>query len=131
MNSVKLIFIFGFTALTSHAQVEPGTHLTASLHAMKVLFATPYEPTSTPDIKKTLDRIFNYINAVTLAQMVNKKTGLPVNDVSKIDTSTTLMQGDFRLTSYEWGVTYSGMLLAAETTGDLKYSKYVKQRFTF
>jgi len=126
-----LIYILALSVLTSHAQVKPGTQVTAPLHAMKVDYPTPYEPTSTLDIKKTLDRIFNYLNAVTPAQMVNKITGAPVNDLSTIDTNTILKQGDFRLTSYEWGVTYSGILVAAETIGDLKYSKYVKQRFTF
>ena len=131
MKVIRLIFISAMSGLTSHAQVKPGTDVTAPLHAMKVDYLTPYEPTSTSDIKKVLDKIFNYLDAVTPAQMVNKKTGALVNDLSTIDTNTIVDQGDFRLTSYEWGVTYSGMLLAAETTGDLKYSNYVKQRFTF
>ena len=131
MKVIKLIFISALSGFTSYAQVKPGTDVTAPLHAMKVDYLTPYEPTSTSDIKKVLDKIFNYLDAVTPAQMVNKKTGALVNDLSTIDTNTIVDQGDFRLTSYEWGVTYSGMLLAAETTGDLKYSNYVKQRFTF
>ena len=32
------------------------------------------------------------------------------------------------MTSYEWGVVYSGMLLAAETTGDPRYREYVARR---
>jgi hypothetical protein len=86
---------------------------------------------SKEEIKKVLDRIYNYLDAVTPAQMINKQTGAQVTEVSKIDTNTVLQQGDFRITSYEWGVTYSAMMLAAETTGDAKYNDYVKKRFSF
>jgi len=41
------------------------------------------------------------------------------------------MPGDFRLVSYEWGVTYAGMLLAAENTKDKKYSEYTYERLVF
>src|SRR5699024_4474762 len=40
-------------------------------------------------------------------------------------------QGDFRLISYEWGVTYAGMLLASEVTGNKKFRKYTMERFQF
>lgn len=42
-----------------------------------------------------------------------------------------LERGAFRLASYEWGVTYSAMLAAAEATGDQAYYKYVTDRFSF
>ncbi len=51
--------------------------------------------------------------------------------MDKLDTNTVIKPGDFRLTSYEWGVTYSAMQRTAETTGDSKYSDYVKTRFDF
>ena len=114
-----------------NAQVKTGTDATAPLHALKVDYPTPYEPMAKENIKKLMDRMLHYLDSVTPAQMINKKTGDDVNDVSALDTNTILNQGDFRLTSYEWGVTYSGMLLAAETTGDEKYRNYVKERFSF
>ena len=114
-----------------NAQVKTGTDATAPLHALKVDYPTPYEPMAKENIKKLMDRMLHYLDSVTPAQMINKKTGDDVNNVSALDTNTILNQGDFRLTSYEWGVTYSGMLLAAETTGDEKYRNYVKKRFSF
>jgi rhamnogalacturonyl hydrolase YesR len=63
--------------------------------------------------------------------MVNKLTNEPVTDITKIDTNTVLKQGDYRLNSYEWGVTYTAMLLAGETTGDKRYTEYVQKRFSF
>ena len=103
----------------------------AALHAIKPAYTVPYEPMSKEDIKKVMDKVFNYLDAVTPAQMINKKTNEAVTDVARMDSNTVLQQGDFRITSYEWGVTYSGMLLATEVTSDKKYSRYVKDRFDF
>ena len=103
----------------------------AALHASKPAYTVPYEAMPKEEIKKVLDKVFNYLDAVTPAQMINKKTKEPVTDVLRIDSNTTLQQGDFRITSYEWGVTYSAMLWAGEVTGDKKYTNYVKDRFDF
>ncbi len=113
------------------AQVKTGNDVTAPLHALKVDYPVPYEPMAKEDIKKVLDKVFNYLDAVTPPQMINKKTNELVTDVAKIDSNTSLQKADFRLTSYEWGVTYSAMLWAGETTGDKKYTNYVKDRFNF
>ncbi|MEO6549958.1 MAG: glycoside hydrolase family 88 protein [Ferruginibacter sp.] len=132
MKKVISALLATMIAITAaNAQAKPGTDASAPLHALKVDYPTPYEPMPKEEIKKVLDRIFNYLDAVTPAQMVNKLTGDKINDIATIDTNTALQQGDFRLTSYEWGVTYAGMLLASETTGDNKYSDYVKTRFSF
>jgi rhamnogalacturonyl hydrolase YesR len=120
-----------FTWVSSGAQVKPGTDANAPLHALAVDYPTPYAPMPGVEIKKIMDRILDYLDAVTPAQMVNKQTGEAIKDVSGLDTNSMLKQGDFRLTSYEWGVTYSAMLRAAETTGDVKYRNYVKNRFDF
>jgi rhamnogalacturonyl hydrolase YesR len=123
------IVLLNFTALV--AQVKPGNDVNAPLHALKVDYPTPYEPMQQADIKKTMDRIFFYLDAVTPASMVSKSNDEVLNDISRLDTNAAVKAGDFRLTSYEWGVTYSAMLRAAETTGDEKYRNYVKDRFTF
>ncbi|MGB3007614.1 MAG: glycoside hydrolase family 88 protein [Chitinophagaceae bacterium] len=103
----------------------------AALHASQPDYTVPYAPMQKDDILKVLDRVFNYLNAVTPAQMINKKTNEPLTDLSKIDSNTVLQQGDFRITSYEWGVTYSALLHAGNITGNKKYSDYVKDRFSF
>ena len=45
-------------------------------------------------------------------------------------TEAAIEPGAFRVTSYEWGVVYSGMLLASETTGDPAFKDYVARRLT-
>lgn len=105
--------------------------VTAPLHALQPDYPVSYKAMSQQEIKNFLDRIYNYLDAVTPARMINKSTGKEVNDITKLDTNTIIEQKDFRLTSYEWGVTYSAMLRAAETTGDKKYANYVNTRFDF
>lgn len=130
----KTIIIFSAFLIYASAivaQVKPGNDVNAPLHALKVVYPTPYEPMQQADIRKVMDKIFMYLDAVTPATMINQKSGEPIKDVSRLDTNSAVKPGDFRLTSYEWGVTYSAMLRAAETTGDEKYRNYVKDRFNF
>jgi rhamnogalacturonyl hydrolase YesR len=79
-------------------------------------------------IKSTLDRIYHYLDGVTPAQLVDRRTGQPLTDVSKADTNTIFAPGDFRLLSYEWGVVYAGMLQATEATGDTSFAQYTYKR---
>ncbi|MBS1511534.1 MAG: glycoside hydrolase family 88 protein [Bacteroidetes bacterium] len=125
----KIFFIAGLLAAgQAQAQVSAND---AALHTLKPAYAVPYEPMPKEQIKAVLDKVFNYLNAVTPAQMINKQTGEVVDDVNKMDSNTVMKQGDFRITSYEWGVLYSGMLWASEETGDKKFATYVKERFDF
>ncbi len=112
------------------AQNKPND-VTAPLHLMKPDYPVPYGAPSIESVKGVLDKVYNYLNATTPTQFVNRKTNDVVTNLSTIDTNTVFKQGDFRLTSYEWGVTYSGMLAATEATGDTKYADYTKQRMEF
>lgn len=113
------------------AQPKTGNDVTTPLHALKVDYPVPYEAPTKENVKSVVDRIFNYLDAVTPAQMVNKQTGAVLNTAAELDTNSAVKQGDFRLTSYEWGVTYSAMQRATEVTGDKKYSEYARNRFDF
>jgi rhamnogalacturonyl hydrolase YesR len=100
----------------------------AMLHAVAVRYATPYKAMETAEVKAVLDRVFAYLDSTTPALLVNKSTGAPITDAGKADPEAVLKPGDFRLTSYEWGVTYLGMLAAGSATGDRRYTDYVQQR---
>jgi rhamnogalacturonyl hydrolase YesR len=91
----------------------------------------PYGAPKTESVKAVLDRVFGYLDAATPIGFINKKTNEAVNDLNNIDTNTIVKPGDFRLTSYEWGVTYSGMLEAGAATGDQKFNDYTKRRIDF
>jgi len=129
MKKQKIFIALALLSAVVNAQVKTAND--AMLHAVKPAYTVPYEPMAKEDIKKVLDKVFAYLDAVTPAQMINKKTGEVVTDALKIDTNTVLQQGDFRITSYEWGVTYSALLWAGEITGDKKFTNYVKDRFNF
>ncbi|MGF2410991.1 glycoside hydrolase family 88/105 protein [Ferruginibacter sp.] len=129
MKKTKIFLAFVLLSGTANAQVKTAND--ATLHAMKPVYTVPYEPMPKDEIKKVLDKVFTYLDAVTPAQMINKNTNELVTDVAKIDSNTVVQQGDFRITSYEWGVTYSAMLWAGEITGDKKYTNYAKDRFNF
>ena len=75
--------------------------------------------------------MYDYLSNVTPTQLVDKTSGNVLTDFSKVDGNTALKPGDFRLNSYEWGVTYTGMLEAGKATGDKKYTDYTIQRVNF
>lgn len=80
-------------------------------------------------IKADLDRVFTYLNANTPSRITNRESGAEITHYKKIDSSSYLARGHFGITSYEWGVTYSGMLRVAAVTGDQKYADYTFERF--
>lgn len=101
------------------------------LHLISPDYKIPYGELNESDIKQSLDKILNYLEKNTPAKVINKKTNKEITDYSHIDKNSQLQEGAFRLTSYEWGVTYSGMLEVASVTGDNKYYSYVYDRIKF
>ena len=91
-------------------------------------YLIPYRIPVEKDVKSVLDRVFNYLDSVTPPLFINRRTNAVIANGASPDTNSVFKQGDFRLTSYEWGVTYSGMLAVTETSGDAKYKEYVKKR---
>ncbi|MGZ5189970.1 MAG: glycoside hydrolase family 88/105 protein [Flavisolibacter sp.] len=124
------IFIFIFSGLGNIIAQKPND-VTAPLHLMKPDYPVTYGAPEIKNVKTVLDRVFHYLDSVTPAQFVHRKTGDVINSLNSIDTNTIVKPGDFRLTSYEWGVTYSGMLEAGKATGDKKFSDYTKSRVEF
>ncbi len=100
----------------------------AMLHALDVHYPTPYRAMDAAEVKAVLDRVFLYLDRVTPAEVIDQRTGAPITDLSKPDPNAVLKPGDFRLTSYEWGVTYMGMLAAGAATGDRRYTDYTIRR---
>lgn len=91
-------------------------------------YPTPYTPASVEQIEEVLRRVHGYLDTATPLRVVNAETREPITDLSQLPPRVAIQNGDFRLVSYEWGVTYAGMLLAAEITGDGRYRDYVSRR---
>lgn len=105
--------------------------VTTPLHLMQPDYPHTYGAPEVANIEKTLDLIYKYLDAVTPPKLVDKTTGKEIVDFSIINENSIMQTGDFRLNSYEWGVTYAGMLLASEQTGDSKYADYTSSRLNF
>ena len=101
------------------------------LHLLQPDYKTPYRIPEKNVVKTDLDRILTYLEGVTPAVLENKSTGKEVSNNVDFNFETQIKRGDFRLGSYEWGVTYAAMLATAEITGDKRYENYVNQRFSF
>lgn len=107
---------------------KPANDVTAPLHLMQPDYPTPYGQPTAEDVKKVLYRVHTYLDNVTPAKIIDGKTKKQITDFSQINDDTILAPGDYRLTSYEWGVTYAGMLLAGSATGDKRFSTYASER---
>jgi unsaturated rhamnogalacturonyl hydrolase len=129
INAFCLILLIFCNSL--FAQKPPVNDATTPLHLLKPDYVTPYGAPKPEEVTGVLNRVFGYLDAVTPIGFINEKTGEAVTDLQKIDAGTILARGDFRIVSYEWGVTYAGMLLAAEATGEQKYRDYVEKRLMF
>ena len=118
-------------AKTEEAQAEEEINdSTTPLHLLKPDYKNPYGELTQEQIKADLDRVFHYIDSVTPAKVLDKD-GNEITDYSSLPDSARLNPGTFRLTSYEWGVTYQALLEAAETLNDPKYKEYVVNRLKF
>ncbi|HVS96910.1 MAG TPA: glycoside hydrolase family 88 protein [Puia sp.] len=115
---------------TALAQTKPAVanDVTSPLHALRPDYPVPYGIPAHDTIKATLDRVLLYLDAVTPPRWVDRVSGTIVDVRDKADTTIGFQQGDFRLTSYEWGVTYAGMLLVGEVTGDHRFTQYTQRR---
>ncbi|MBO9620334.1 MAG: glycoside hydrolase family 88 protein [Niabella sp.] len=127
---VILFFLLPLGALAQYVQ-GGGNDASTPLHLMKPDYVTPYGETTGKSVKAVLDRVFLYLDSVTPMQLISKDTRALVTDLSKVDGACIFKPGDFRLISYEWGVTYTGMLEAAAATGDNRYKRYTIDRVNF
>ena len=101
------------------------------LHLLQPEYNIPYGTPSVSSIKTDIDRVYSYLEQTTPMRVVNKNTNEVISNYNNLPAEAQLERGTFRLASYEWGVTYSAMLIVAEATGDNRYLDYVSKRFDF
>lgn len=107
---------------------EPKNDVTAPLHLLQPEYPTPYGAPSIATVTSTLDKVYNFLENNSASKLIDSKTNKEVTNFKNLDENTIFEPGAFRLTSYEWGVTYAGMLLTTEATGDSKYANYTNKR---
>lgn len=135
MHNIKRMatVLLSVISLTLYAQNRTGIQNDSNtpLHALKPDYKVPYAGMTPEKVKHTLDRVYHYLNEVTPPNIVNATTGEVIANFRKPEKEAILQQGDFRLTSYEWGVTYTGMILAGDNTNDSRYTGYTISRMNF
>ena len=102
-------FYLGAEMFDANASTDDVNDANTPLHLMRPAYRVGYGVSVADSVKAVMDRVLRYIDSQT-----------PLDP--------KLEQGGFRLTSYEWGVTYSGVLAAYEATGDDAYRNYVYRR---
>lgn len=137
MNKMNQLLGCGYLCVCLNAcsstpiQPNPANDSNTPLHLLSPDYSIPYKEWNVNEIKQYLDRIFVYLDQTTPTRIINRKSGKEVTDYNQINQYSQLEKGDFRLASYEWGVTYSGMMEVAHATTDSKYQEYVSKRFRF
>ncbi|MHC0442482.1 glycoside hydrolase family 88/105 protein [Flavobacterium sp. 3-210] len=104
------------------------TDATAPLHLMQPDYPTPYVIPQKEDIKVVLDRVYNFLDKNSASKIVDANTKAVITDYKKGNQDIVFEPGAFRLTSYEWGVTYAGMLLVSKATGEKYFADYSNKR---
>ncbi|TDW44649.1 rhamnogalacturonyl hydrolase YesR [Flavobacterium sp. 270] len=102
--------------------------VTTPLHAMQPDYVTPYVIPEKNNIESVLNRVYTFLEENTASKVLNASDNSEVTDLKKAKGKIIFSPGAFRLTSYEWGVTYAGMLLATEATGNKQYADYTNKR---
>ena len=91
-------------------------------------YPLPYTAASVKDITTVMGRVLNYLNEETPVRLSDLTAKKRVSDLANLPANPGLDPTDYYLVGYEWGVTYSGMLLAADVLKDKRYQDYVTDR---
>lgn len=124
------LLLIGATVVSSQAQTIVNDTNTP-LHLLQPAYQVGYGIPSEDEVKAVMDRVLRYIESETPAVLVDGNTGKEVTDKEAITVRTRLKKGGIRLTSYEWGVTYSSAFAAHASTGDTAYRDYTLDRHLF
>ena len=131
LGVIGAMFLFAGTTAVAQKKKEVINDSNAPLHLLQPDYKVPYGVLSTEAVKADMDRVLRYLEDETHTRVVDKNTGKVITDYANMNADAQLERGAFRLASYEWGVTYSAMMAAAEATGDEAYMNYVRDRFNF
>jgi unsaturated rhamnogalacturonyl hydrolase len=102
------------------------TLLMVSLLSAGAAFAQTAPPTQA-SIREVMNRVHGYLLTAAPLRPINGETGAAVS-LNNMPRHVALARTTFRIDSYEWGVTYAGMLQATQNTGDQRFRTYAQNR---
>jgi rhamnogalacturonyl hydrolase YesR len=129
--SCAIVVVFFVSCTNKTQQPQAVTDANAPLHLLQPDYDTPYQIPSKDEITRSLMRVLDYLEQTTPVGLIDKESGEKIYDYKNINLNTIIEPGDFRLNSYEWGVTYAGMLLAGQISGNDGFTKYTASRLSF
>jgi len=100
------------------------TLLIVSLLSAGAAFAQTAPPTIN-SIRVVMNRVHGYLLTAAPLRPVDATTGAAVS-LDSMPQNVALGPTAIRIDSYQWGVTYAGMLQASQFTGDLRFHSYVR-----
>ncbi|MGC4071342.1 MAG: glycoside hydrolase family 88 protein [Nibricoccus sp.] len=96
-------------------------------------YGIPYQLPTTAEITEVLHRVRGYMEKNTFTRVIDGKTRKEITDFTTPVATARADAGPsrFSLLAYEMGVVYSGMLYAAEVTGDKRFNEFTASRLQF
>jgi unsaturated rhamnogalacturonyl hydrolase len=122
-------FILGSAAHGQAPAAVPGGNLGPG--GNQPAYVVPYHKATPEEVTAVLDRMRAYLETATVGKIVDRQTNAEITDFSQPNPNAAFERGEgitYQPVGYEWGVTYAGMLLAAEATGDAKFNDYTSRR---
>jgi unsaturated rhamnogalacturonyl hydrolase len=104
------------------------TALMVSLLAASATVAQTAAPTE-DSIHEVMNRVHGYLLTATPLRPVNGDTGAAVS-LDNMPKNVALAHTTMHIDTYEWGLTYSGMLQATSATSDQRFRTYANDRLT-
>ena len=97
-------------------------------------YPIPYQRPTVAEITEVLQRVHGYVDSASPTSVVDSQTGREIADFS-VPNPSARIPGDegqlFYPLDYTMGVTHSGMLLAAEVTGDARFTDFTRRQLQF
>jgi rhamnogalacturonyl hydrolase YesR len=97
-------------------------------------YPVPYQRPTMAEITETLERVRGFLDQASPARIVDSSTGQEMTDLSAPVATAMADRGEenaFHALDYTTGVTHAGMLLAAEVTGDARFSAFTARHCDF
>jgi len=97
-------------------------------------YPIPYQKPTVEEITEVLQRVRAYVDSAAPTRVVDSSTGQEITDFSVPNPAARIADdsGDlFYPLDYTMGVAHSGMLLAAEVTGDRRFADFTARQLQF
>lgn len=91
--------------------------------------STPTPTLTEESIREVMNRVHGYLLTAAPMRPIDGDTGAAVS-LDGMPNNVALARTDIHIDTYEWGVTYAGVLRATEATGDLRYRAYADERLS-